>query len=278
MPLALPTGHQPFRTLKTDVGRMVVTTLSGARSGVRLRVWVWLPPQYDQPAYARTAFPTLMLFPGGTGAGYNTWVGRQYRARELVAAGTGSAGKITPFVFVMPEMQPSATLDTECADLPAEPKIGTFLAVDVRQMVEENFRVLRDRTGWGAAGASSGAYCAARLVFTHPGQYAAAVSIAGYFTIETPLRGANAPAVRASDPAALALSHPPNVSILLWSGTNRPDLTVARAFLTRIRPPTSAELQILPGGRHLTTDFARMMPGTLAYLTAHLAAPAPMVS
>ncbi|HEY6795229.1 MAG TPA: alpha/beta hydrolase-fold protein, partial [Kineosporiaceae bacterium] len=164
--------------MPTDVGRLVVTRLTGPASGVSLRVWVWLPPQYDEPAYAHSAFPALMLYPGGSGAGYNTWAGTQYHAREEDAAGA-AAGRLTPFVFVMPEMQPGEHRDTECADLPGQPKIGTFLATDVRRMVLDNLRVLPDRTGWGAAGASAGAYCAARVVFNHPDQYCAVVSIAG---------------------------------------------------------------------------------------------------
>jgi len=271
----MPTGHQKFIAISTDVGRLVVTKLTGAQSGVTLRVWVWMPPQYDQPAYAHTAFPALMLYPGGSGAGYNTWAGQKYGAREADAAGA-TRGTLTPFVFVMPEMQLSERLDTECADVPGQPKIGTFLSADVRQMVQDNFRVIHDRMGWAAAGASAGAYCASRLVFNHPDQYAAVVSISGYFSIETNLRGANDPLVRAQDPAAIAVAHPPQVSALLWSGSRPgPDLSDARGFLAKVRPPTSAELRILPGGRHLTSDFAKMMPASLAWLTAHLARPTP---
>jgi len=271
-----PQGHQPFKALPTDVGRLLVTRLTGPVSHVSLRVWVWVPPQYDQPAYARTAFPALMLYPGGSGAGYNTWAGVQYHAREEDAAGA-AAGRLTPFVFVMPEMQPGEHQDTECADLPGQPRIGTFLGVDVRRMVQDNFRVVPDRTGWGTAGASAGAYCAARIAFNHPDQYAAVVSIAGYFSIETPLRGHDDPTVRAQDPAVLATGRPPAVSVLLWAGgRNGPDLRDARGFLARVRPPTTAELRILPGGRHLTTDFARMMPDSLTFLSTHLAPPTPI--
>jgi enterochelin esterase-like enzyme len=273
---ALPAGHQAFSKLPTNVGRLVVTTLSGPRSGVTLRVWVWLPPQYDQPAFARTAFPALMLYPGGSGAGYNTWAGRQYGAREAVAEGA-ARGTLTPFVFVMPEMQLSEKLDTECADLPGQPRVGTFLDTDVRAMVEDNFRVIRDRTGWAAAGASSGAYCASRLVFNHPDQYAAVVSISGYFTIETALRGAGSATVQAQDPAAIAVARPPQVDVLLWSGScPGPDLQDARKFLAQVRPPTRVEIRSLPGGRHLTTDFAKMMPDSLTWLTGHLARPTPI--
>jgi hypothetical protein len=117
-------GRQAFQPLPSDVGRLAVTTLTGTRSGVTLKVWVWLPPEYDEPAFAHKDFPALMLFPGGTGAGHNAWAGTGLGAREVVASGAAH-GSLSPFVFVMPEMQVSPALDTECADLPGEPRMGT---------------------------------------------------------------------------------------------------------------------------------------------------------
>ncbi|HEY6795406.1 MAG TPA: alpha/beta hydrolase-fold protein, partial [Kineosporiaceae bacterium] len=214
-------------------------------------------------------------YPGGTGAGHNSWVGTALGAREFVAAGTRN-GSTLPFVFVMPEMQVSPTLDTECADLPGQPKVGTFLTVDVRQMVLDTFRVSPDRVAWGAAGTSSGAYCAMRVVYNHPDQYSAVASIDGYFSIETPLPGTNDPTVRAGDPEVIATTHPPAVSVLLWSGTTGHDLPRARRFLAEARPPTDAQLRNLPGARHLTTDMARMIPDVFTYLSQRLAPPTPM--
>jgi hypothetical protein len=266
-------GRQRFTQLRSDSGPILQTTLVGAASGVTMPVWVWLPPQYDEPAYAHTAFPALMLYPGGTGADRNAWVGTGLGGRELVAAGARN-GTLTPFILVMPSMQLNPDLDTECADLPGNPKVGTFLAVDVRKMVEDNFRVRTDRDGWGAAGTSSGAYCATRLVFDHPDQYAAVASIGGYFSIETTLAGADDPSVRSGDPASVAVTSPPDVSVLLYTGDGR-DLKDAQRFLATLRPPTHAQLQVLPGGQHLTVDFAKMIPGTLAFLTAHLGHPTP---
>jgi Putative esterase len=271
---ATPHGHRQFHRLAADVGRLLDTTLTGPVSGVTLRVWIWLPPQYDEPAHAHDVFPALMLYPGGTGAGHNSWAGTALGAREFVAAGAANRSTL-PFVFVMPEMQVSPTLDTECADLPGQPKVGTFLAVDVRQMVLTNLRVSPDRVAWGAVGTSSGAYCAMRVVYNHPDQYAAVVSIDGYFTIDTSLPGNNDPTVRAGDPQTIATARPPAVSVLLWSGTSGHDLARARHFLTRVRPPTTAQLRNLPGAQHLTTDMARMIPDVFTYLSQRLTPPTP---
>jgi len=59
------TGSQGFSAQRVGAGRLLLTTLAGPASGVTMRVWVWLPPQYDDPRYARTNFPVLVLFPGG---------------------------------------------------------------------------------------------------------------------------------------------------------------------------------------------------------------------
>jgi S-formylglutathione hydrolase FrmB len=256
----------------SHAGPVLMTTLNGAASAVTMKVWVWLPPQYTQPAYAHTAFPALMLYPGGNGADHNLWAGPRMRGIEIDAQGA-RAGTLTPFVFVMPAMQLRQDLDTECADLPGQPKIGTFLAVDVRRMIEKNFRVIHDRTGWGAMGVSAGAYCASRLVYDHPDQYTALASLDGYFTIETNLPGGNDPTVRAGDPLAVATRTAPPLSVLLYAGSGGPDLTTAQQFLTQVRPPTKAQLLVQPGGQHLTNDVVNMVPAAFAYLTAHLARP-----
>lgn len=286
-----PPSATGFTRLTSRVGTLLATTLAGPKSGVRMRVWVWLPPQYGQPAYAHTQFPAVMLYPGGSGAGYNTWAGTQYGAQQLVAQASvpgatptpgtpGSpgttTGPVSPMVFVMPEMQLSEKLDTECADLPGQPKVGTFLADDVRDLVLRSFRVPADRRYWAAAGASSGAYCASRLVFDHPEQYAAVVSIDGYFHIETNLPGANTPAIRDRDPDRIAVTRPPDIAVLLWvGGASKVDVKDTADFLALLRPPTRGTLRTLDGGRHLTKDFARMMPDVFTWLSAQLARPVP---
>ena len=44
-------------------GRVEIVQVHGP-SGDSGGVLVWLPPQYDQPAYAHTKFPVLMVLPG----------------------------------------------------------------------------------------------------------------------------------------------------------------------------------------------------------------------
>src|SRR6202043_2033013 len=70
----------------------------------------------------------------------------------------------------------------------------TYLTQDVRNDMLARYRVSHDPYEWGAAGYSSGGYCAANLALRHPGSFGAAAVLNGYF--------------RAADgPAGTALNH-----------------------------------------------------------------------
>lgn len=249
------------------------TTLTGARSGVTMKVWVWTPPQYDDPAYAHSDFPVLFLYPGGDGATYNNWTDRSYGAQDVVSQGSKN-GSVLPFVFVMPEMQVSKSVDTECTDLPGQPAVGTFLDTDLPGAVQHDFRVMPPGKGWGISGASAGAYCAAAIALRHPGQYGAVVSIAGYFSMETTLPQRKDPAVQALYPTALAPHYTGDTAWLFVAGTDSSlDVKEAKAFAPLLPPPSTTQLYLQPGGQHLTTSFKAAMPQVFAFFSQHLAAP-----
>jgi len=265
-------GSQAFATQKVGSGRLVVTTLSGKSSGVSMKVWVWLPPQYDDPQYAKTAFPVLMLYPGGDGVGYTQWF--SFGQPELITD-RSRTGEVTPFVMVEPQMQLSTSLDTECTDLDGQPRVGTFLDTDVPAMVKDNFRVLPASTAWGVGGVSSGGYCAARLLFAHPDLFSVGVTLGGYFQIDTPLPAGHTAAARASSPMAIASGpHPPDVWLrALTSSAEAFSVSQNQAFVKVVQPPTKADLKVLPGGAHTWATFTTMLPDTFAFFTEHLDKP-----
>ncbi|MEZ0494148.1 alpha/beta hydrolase [Kineococcus sp. TBRC 1896] len=280
-PTATPTAtrthtadEQRFKTVDFGAENVLETTLHGAASGVTMKVWVWTPPQYDDPAYAHQDFPVLFLYPGGDGATYNNWTDRSYSAQEVVDSASRD-GSVLPFVFVMPEMQVSKNVDTECTDLPGQPKVGTFLDTDVPAMVQHDFRVLPPGKGWGTAGASSGAYCAAAIALREPGEYGAVVSIAGYFDMETELPHWDT-ATLAQYPTALAPTFAGTLAWLLVAGTASPeDVAQAKRFSGLVRPPSTAQVFLQDGGKHLTTSFKAAMPEVFAFFSEHLDGPRP---
>lgn len=271
-PAGTATGAgQGFSPQPVSVGRLLLTTLRGDASGVAMRVWVWLPPQYDQPAYATTRFPVLVLFPGGDGVSYTQWFSPEKVG--MLAAGA-AAGQLSPFVVVEPQLQLSTQLDTECTDLAGLPRVGTFMETDVPAMVKANFRVAPSRSGWGVGGVSSGAYCASRLLFARPDVYSVGASLGGYFVIQTPLPAGRTAAARATSPQVIAAQAPPAVRLRLWAGTADPvALHENQAFLTAVRAPTVADLQVTQQGTHTWTTFQRQLPEMFAYFTANLDKP-----
>jgi len=269
------TGSQGFSVQRVGAGRLLATTLAGPASGVTMRVWVWLPPQYDDPRYARTNFPVLVLFPGGDGVGYTQWF--SFGQPELVAS-KSAAGQVSPFIMVEPQLQLSGSLDTECTDLEGQPKVGTFMDTDVPAMVKASFRTIPDRSGWGVGGASSGAYCASRLLFAHPEEFAAGVSLAGYFLIDTPLPAGRTPAAKATSPQVIAAGPaPPDVWLRCWMGSSgAAEANTQRQyedFIKVVKPPTRVDSRVLKGATHTWTSFTAMLPDTFAFFTEHLAKP-----
>lgn len=98
----MPTG--PAADLRkvrdTAAGPIMMTTVTGAKSGVTGKVWVWLPPEYNDPKYAKHGFPVLTLYAGGQSAGYNTWTDNQLPIQEADAQ-LSKQGKAHPFIMIM---------------------------------------------------------------------------------------------------------------------------------------------------------------------------------
>ncbi|MCO6009644.1 esterase family protein [Actinoallomurus purpureus] len=275
--LAMPTGPRAHFTVarRTSAGPILLTRLTGARSGVTGKVWVWLPPQYDEPGYARTGFPVIILHTGGTGAGYNYWADPSVLPTQADDVNLARAGRAHPFIMVMPVLQLWARQDTECSDIPGRAKMGTWLGQDVPAFVRANFRTLRSRDGWGAAGASSGAFCAVKLAVEHPDEFKAAVSWGGYFSPETDLRW-SVKGRRANSPDLILKRTRPDIRLLLLAGGAprfRADVDRMTALTRLIRRPTLATTYVQPGGGHYTEDLKKLVPRILEFLTANLRGP-----
>jgi enterochelin esterase-like enzyme len=273
----MPAGPRARFTVarRTSAGPILMTRLKGAKSGVTGKVWVWLPPQYDDPRYARTGFPVVILHTGGTGAGYNYWSNPSVLPTQADAVRLAQEGKAHPFIMVMPVLQSSARQDTECSDIPGRAKIGTWQGEDVPAFIRANFRTLRSRDGWGTAGASSGAFCAVKLAVDHPDVFKAAVSWGGYFSPETNLRWSVA-GRRANSPDLILQRTRPDIRLLLLApGARRfrKDVDDMNAFMRLIKPPTVATTYVQPNGGHYTKDLKSLVPRILEFLTANMQGP-----
>lgn len=274
----MPTGPAAnlSKSRDTTAGPIMMTKLTGAKSGVTGQVWVWLPPEYNDPKYAKTGFPVLTLFAGGQSNGYNTWTDNQLPIQEenerLV-----KEGKSHPFIMVMPVQNFNGDEKNalDCSDIPGQPKMGTWMAEDIPDFVRANFRTVKGRDGWGVMGASTGGFCSAKLALQYPQVYKAAVPIDGYFIPDSGLWKGHDTERAANNPDVLVAEGKAEVNMLVTAGGANPyETKVVKSWVAKAAPPVKIEYYEQPGGKHLTSDFKKMIPDTLVWLTAHLAPPA----
>jgi S-formylglutathione hydrolase FrmB len=97
-----------------------------------------------------------------------------------IAAAEVASGRIHPFIAVFPPLMTNPPRDTECTDVPGGPQAQTFLTRSVYAAVQHGFSTAA--APWSMFGWSTGAFCSAKLLMTHPRQYRTAVALGGYYT------------------------------------------------------------------------------------------------
>ncbi|MFE7390698.1 alpha/beta hydrolase [Streptomyces sp. NPDC057582] len=253
------------------LGRGVrVTRLSGRVSGVRGEVYVWLPPQYNQPAFRNRRFPVVELLGGFPGSAKAWFSG--LRVQSQLEARMRS-GEIAPFILVEPRTNLLAGQDTGCANVPGVVDAESWLSVDVRQMVTDTFRAQRRAGGWAVAGYSAGAHCAVKMALAHPDRYRAAVGLSGY---NDP--AAERVSLTAGDPELRRVNNPlwilrhatvlPRVALYL-SGRRNDGYRDGLALRRAAAPPTRVVV-VEARGPHTIAVWKRQVPQVFRWLTAEL--------
>jgi enterochelin esterase-like enzyme len=262
------------------VGKILQITVTGEHTGiVSAANYVYLPPQYFQPAYAHARFPVVLAL---TGYPNVTWSIVRWLELPSTAANLVSRGKIGPAVYVMMNVSVALPRDTECTNVPEGPQAQTFLEQDVPQAVEQTFRVQTGRTGWSVLGYSTGGYCAAKLAMMDPYQFSSAVSLAGYYTaLEDSTTGnlyGGSSAFRQENNLDWRLQHlpAPPVSVLVTSSlVGEHDLAGTLAFLHLIRAPMRGYSLLVKQGGHNYGTWVRQLPQSLEWLNQRLSPAVP---
>jgi hypothetical protein len=264
-------------TAAVESGHIGWTNLPGRLSGYDRRGLMYLPPQYGQAQYAKVRFPVVELFHGtpGTPVGWNTVLRISQVANRLL-----TEHLIGPMVLVMPAINGSGHNYQDCVNGPATSD-DTYLTKDVRADVLAHYRVSQDPYEWGAAGYSSGGYCAANLALRHRGSFGAAAIIEGYFRAadgpaaaalnhSQPLEAANSPLYLAE---RLTANSGPIPAFWVAGGTNdksdyRP-ATVFAAALDRIQQVPFVKLN----AGDTANAWSAALPAALTWLWQQLAPP-----
>ncbi len=264
-----------------SVGKILQITVTGEHTGiVGAADYVYLPPQYFQPAYSRVRFPVVLAL---TGYPNDTWSIVRWLDLPSTAANLVARGKIGPAVYVMMNVSVALPRDTECTNVPEGPQAETFLAQDVPLAVERTFRVQTGRSGWAVLGYSTGGYCAAKLAMMYPYQFSSAVSLAGYYTaLEDSTTGnlyGGSAAFRNENNLDWRLTHlpAPPVSVLVTSSlVGEHDLAGTLAFLHLVRPPMHGYSLFLKQGGHNYGTWVRQLPQSLEWLNQRLTRAVPL--
>ncbi|MEU9982746.1 alpha/beta hydrolase-fold protein [Streptomyces sp. NPDC050856] len=267
----LPKARQKFQPAEDPIlgPGVQVTRFAGRVSGVSAEVYVWLPPQYDDPAYRDKKFPVVEVFPGYPGSP-KAWFGTlkaQQQLRPMM-----ESGEIAPFIIVAPR---TTLIDADhgCANIPGRINADTWLSVDVRKMVIDTFRASGRADGWAVAGYSAGGHCAAKLALAHPDRYRAGVSLSGYndpAAEKASLAGRDPELRRANNPLEILKSAPePPRTALYLSGANGDGLQSGLALRGYAQAPTTVKV-VEVAGAHDTGVWKRQVPDVFRWLTRYV--------
>ncbi|MDF9814883.1 alpha/beta hydrolase-fold protein [Streptomyces sp. SPB162] len=274
--------HPAFTDQRTTLAggtKIGMTTYRGKKSGFTGKVWVWAPPQYYDPRYAKSAFPVLIALPGSYGYPYNYWTRGDLGLQEDVAR-WAAQGSSLPFIVVMPVMNPGRSYH-DCSDIPGQQKMGTWMTSDVPDLVRENFRTFGSRDGWAFMGSSSGGFCALKSVLQHPEAFKAAIVSGPDIVPDSSLWRGHPEEQQANNPQVLARRlidrGGPEVCLAFQVGTaeSRGEMAKVRQFIADYgHGPVRTRLQTIVGGRHNGVSYLRgMEEGSVRWISDRLGAP-----
>ncbi|MHA6762265.1 alpha/beta hydrolase [Streptacidiphilus sp. PAMC 29251] len=264
-----------------QVGRYSAVTVVGRRSGISQQAYVYLPPEYFQPAFQHTAFPVLTSYVGYPGSiqGVLGVLKLQQKAAQQMAAGRMNA---TIVVLISQTVVPPK--DTDCVDVVGGPQVETYLTSDYRAAMSSAYRVRSEPAAWGLIGFSEGGTCALEAAMRHPEMFGVAVSLGGeYSDYETGQTGT------LFGPAGPARTRLIESYDLLWRLRNLPapavkvlvattahgerDYAATEQFLKLVRSPMGATPMVLSSGGHNFTTWELELGPALSWIGEQLLPP-----
>jgi enterochelin esterase-like enzyme len=287
-----------------QVGYLFQTTIVGARSHLARNVYVYLPPQYFQKAYAHYKFPAIELLHGSPGnpEAWLTVLDVIPTFLNLLEVHPSDAA-----VLVMPDTDGGQQYALQCLNDPGGIQDMTFVADDVPAHIARVVRVQPPGPAWGVAGYSEGGYCAANIALQEPDRYGAAGVMSGYFApIQSQVPKGNKPGAKpvlvnvfAGHPALQLVNSPKSylakvsLSVRLpafWLAAGAQDtqdvsaaanfrqllqtrLQVQSRLLLRGRAP-DVPLMVVPDGGHQGSVWRAALGPMLTWMTPQLAAQA----
>jgi len=264
-------------------GYLMRLMVTGQRSHLTRVVYVYLPPQYFQPAYRAYRFPAIELIHGQPGVPQDwiTVVGVTRAYDRLLA---GRLAK--PAVLVMPDANGGDRISLQCLNQVGGPQDLTYLAADLPAQIARLLRVAPPGRAWGVAGYSEGGFCAANMALRYPQRYGAAGVLSGYFApLDNQLAGSGVMVSPFGGDDRLREQNTPSDELLtlpaatvlprFWLGAgaaDSQDVASAESFWQELQPrQPGAPLILTPGSGHTMTTWRAQVPSMLSWMTPRLA-------
>jgi enterochelin esterase-like enzyme len=260
--------------------RLMVT---GPSSHLTRVVYVYLPPQYFEPAYGKYRFPVIELIHGQPGEPQD-WITVVGVTRTFDTLLEDQAAQ--PAVLVMPDANGGRAISLQCLNQAGGPQDLTYLAVDLPAQITRILRVQPPGSAWGVAGYSEGGFCAANMALRYPDRYGFAGVLSGYFKpsdnqladpshLVSPFNGSirlaeqNTPLEEIQDLPVTA------VIPRFWLASGAADqqgVADAERFWQelRVRQP-DVPLTLTPGAGHTLAAWRAEVPSMLTWMTPGLA-------
>ena len=283
-----------------QVGYLFQTTVTGLRTRLVRDVYVYLPPQYFQKAYAHYKFPVIELLHGSPG-NPETWISVLDvipTFLSLLEAHPSDAS-----VLVMPDTDGGQQYGLQCLNNPGGIQDMTFVAEDLPDYISRFVRVQPPGRAWGVAGYSEGGFCAANIALQEPARFGAAGVISGYFApIQSQVPAGNKPGGKpyttnvfaghpaqqlVNTPSAFITKVPLGVQLpAFWfaaGAEDKADVSGAAGFRQQLlarelleerellRPGQPVPFMIVPNGGHTGNVWRAALGPMLAWMTPQLA-------
>ncbi|MFD5749143.1 alpha/beta hydrolase [Streptomyces sp. NPDC127033] len=257
-------------------GEIQKVAVAGAASGIDSTAYVYLPPEYFQPQFAKQTFPAAVVLTGYPGVAENLIKGLNYPTTAWQLARRGS---MQPMILVMLRPTVAPPRDTECVDVPGGPQTETFLGADLPRAVSATYRVKAAPRNWGIIGNSTGGYCALKIALHHPEQYSVGAGLSAYYkAAEDPTTGDLFHGdQRLRDRADLlwSLDHvrQGDSSLLVTSSRKgERNLQDTERFIRKVKAPAQVSSIILGSGAHNFNTWRREIPPALEWMSGRLSA------
>lgn len=242
--------------------------LQGTKSAITAPVYVYLPPTYGTDPTKK--WPVLVLLPGYPGVP-TTW----FHAMNMVniLRHEVSTGFAHDFVLVLPTLSVVPPRDTECTDIPGGPQVNTWLGVDVPNAMISGLSVSPDRKYWAIMGYSTGGFCAAKVMLSHPDRFSVSIPIAAYFSpfkgkLTGDLFGGSATVRDQNSPLLLANALQLPSHMLLVGSSQDPGVMGDITQMMRVRNPNLVIDQLVDQhGGHTTKVWKSQLPRILDWLS-----------